>query len=415
MWQKVLFKKIGVLFLASMVFGGSLWSNDELFNKIDALIYVSKNPNIIERNKKTIAIAGQINSILSARYDVLLSQSEDAIVALNGQINTYKNNKDMLKYLKTAKATEESNYYNVRKLSTKFKAVKAFGAVGNALNVYDLIKTSNEAYVNIQEGKANYKNTFLPIAEKIISFNPVAGGLVHIKNEIDTGMTLSRSVGEEYSNEIYNIRDRYFKQYHILANKGIEGKNPEKMIELFKQQRKGMRVELDVLLKELNTGTMAWLPVFGKDKARDELIKIRYGILGEDKEKRIIEKQNNIYNKMYKHYENNVIIKNKSSDIEKLNTNVSTHISEKLKEIDTPIVNNDKKEQPIVNKQKEAKIDLDKKKSEADNLRAENAKLASEYEALYKQSKANPNDKTLKVRLESKDKELRKNAQAFIE
>lgn len=207
--------------------GNIAHAQEELFNAIDQIIYLSKQETSAQLNKKIYFHVSQVNNILKIKNNFSITNSNKIISTLDDQIAFYAGNDDMVKYLRSAKKVEQ---YNLDDLSKNGKSIKAISFVGNVLNVYDLVKTADEAYGNIIEGNDNLQNTYLPVAEKIASFNPVAGGLIHIKNETDTLFNLSRDIGSEYFEIVTSIRDRYNRQYNTLANKGVKGEDSEGMI-----------------------------------------------------------------------------------------------------------------------------------------------------------------------------------------
>ena len=93
-----------------------------------------------------------------------------------------------------------------------------------ALNIHNLVDSIKNAYQDIESGNAEVVKSFLPVAEAIISFDPVSAGLVHIKNEADKLADLNRGIGERYREVIDGkggVLTRYFRQYHVLAKKGF--------------------------------------------------------------------------------------------------------------------------------------------------------------------------------------------------
>jgi plastocyanin len=290
----------------------------DLYSKLDELIYLADNPKQQKYNQLTLSVVTLANSIINNKFESLINNSNDVISNLKNQSIFYKGNDELVDYLKIAKKVETDNLTKITKNSKIFKTVDFIGeTTGHLLNLYELKKAVDNATENIIEGEANLKNSYLPVAEKIISFNPVAGGILHIRDEIITAIDLSRDIEHEYKNALSGYRDQYFNQYHILAKRGFEGKPKEKFMQLYKKQREDLRKNIDDFSKNVNKGITPYLGIKIEKLNKD----INYLKELLDNENDIIRKQNNIYNSMYKKYENKVLIDNFKNKINKLDTN----------------------------------------------------------------------------------------------
>jgi len=253
-------------------------------------------------------IAGLQDEVLKQKawteaLDATISTADRELLRINKasfriqeQIKFYENSPEIVDYLKSADAELSKS---AAKVSLKVTAIKnlakAGGVVGGAINVYEFVDTLGNSIDDFKKDKLTYMGSVQPVLEKIVAFNPVAGGLLFIKDETAKVLDLSRGIGDEYQGAVKTITDRYFQQYHVLAQRGLDGKDGQGYIDLYKKQREDIRGDLDKLYSSVTES----LPFFGKEDTLARINEIRNSFLSEKNESKIIEKQN----KLFQHFE----------------------------------------------------------------------------------------------------------------
>jgi len=304
------------------IIGGSLSITTEA-KKYNELIdkYKNKINDIIQKNKKVLVnINRQISDV-----EKNIKLYEKSLAKLKTDMNFYKSNKGLNNYLRSGfvKTYKELNYQkeylktlqnskninsnifnNAGKWQTKVVALKSLDFAGKAINVYDLSKELVDLGKDIENGEVEYIKSVQPVMEKIVAFNPIAGGTLTIKDNINKTLDLSYDIGAEYYKSLTTIQDTYFKQYRTLAQRGLDGKSYDDFSKLFKEHRDEMRKSLDRLHKEINDTNAnisnLWIPTgaipfHNKDAINNAIINFKYDVLGNETE--IQKKQRNIYDK----------------------------------------------------------------------------------------------------------------------
>lgn len=259
-------------------------------------------------------ITGLINAFFSEKYanfgnksayQLITERHTEEIRILNNHINIIELDADTLKMLGIAKndpfVTETLATLKDQKASLIQKKfvlndikVNGLGAIGAAINTYELIDAVQTAEKDIKDDKATFK-AILPVLEKAIAFQPLAGATLWARDELVKVEDLTKGINETYETALSTTVSRYNQQFHIIADKGFNAQDPKDMIDLFSKQRDEIRASLDQLTIDINES----LPFPGRTKLIEEVQSIRNGRLSERYENSIIAKQEQFYQKFY--------------------------------------------------------------------------------------------------------------------
>ena len=238
---------------------------------------------------------------LTTELTTATTLSNRVIANLERQITFYASNPALQKQLITSKALEEATLTSLYTTNTtKITALKSLNVLGTALDLYTFEESVFNIVNKIEEDKKITVFDGLDVASSIIAFTPigaVGSGLYDIEKEIDNAMNITSSINDTYRDNIWSIRDRYFQQYHILADRGFQGKDGSGFIELYKTQRDDIRQQI-LDLKEAVENTFI---LYGKEETL-RILDDTYALLSPSKEAEIVEKQERIYATFYGYY-----------------------------------------------------------------------------------------------------------------
>jgi hypothetical protein len=242
-----------------------------------------------------------LTNTMETDFEAVSKLANEIIVNLDRDIKFYANNPQLKQQLLASKATQKAVLKELETVkNTKISKFKSLSKIGTAMNIYSLTTSTWNIYNKIEENKKITVLDGLDVLSNVIAFNPigaVGSGLYAIEKEIDNAMNITHGINDSYRESIWSLRDRYFRQYHTLADRGFQGKEGNNFIELYKSQREGLRKEI-IDLKETIEDTII---LFGKAETL-RILDDTYALLAPSKEDEIVAKQQNIYNKFYGYY-----------------------------------------------------------------------------------------------------------------